>query len=137
MPSLAQLAPLLLLPLLAWFALDAFDATPRPGQQPVFARVLRSSGGSGGVAAESDFPVVNKYTPEEADDGQQPDPVAVALRSPPPPLQPDYWQKVGRQAETWWHRPSSSAKHAHSQPLCLDALPCSALQRMLPLRDSP
>ena len=52
MPSLAQLAPLLLLPLLAWFALDAFDIKPHPGLQRVFTRVLHS-GSIGSAASEA------------------------------------------------------------------------------------
>ena len=103
MPSLAQLAPLLLLPLLAWFAFDAFDIKPHPGQQPVFTRVLHS-GSIGSAASEpgvegyteqkAGFPVEVEHTPSS--DGAEPDAVSPPIpASPPPPPKPlEYWQKV-------------------------------------------
>jgi hypothetical protein len=103
MPSLAQLAPLLLLPLLAWFALDAFDIRPRPGQQPVFTRVLHS-GSIGSAASEpglkgdtepkAEFPIDIEHTP--SNHGDIPGVVSppTPLPPPPPPKPLEYWQKV-------------------------------------------
>ena len=91
LPSLAQLAPLLLLPLLAWFALDAFDIKPHPGQQPVFAGVLHS----GSIDQTPEVLVKDEHTP--SNDGDMPGVVLPLLPSPqPPPPKPlEYWQKVG------------------------------------------
>lgn len=96
MPTLSQLAALLLLPLLAWFALDAFDVMPRPGQQPVFPRVLRSSGitgrGDAGDESEPEFLEMAKSTAATGA-GEQPAVVESASPPLPPPKPLDYWQK--------------------------------------------
>jgi hypothetical protein len=104
MPSLAQLAPLLLLPLLAWFALDAFDIRPYPGQQPVFTRVLHSgsigsaasdSGLGGDTEQKAGFTAAFEHTPGRHGDILGVVPPPIPLPPPPPPPKPlEYWQKV-------------------------------------------
>lgn len=90
MPSLTQLAPLLLLPLTAWVILDMLDLAPQPGQQPVlvFTRVLQAGGKA--VSSMATSGDVEADGVEEADELVLPP----LMPPPPPPMQLDYWQKV-------------------------------------------